>query len=187
MWQSPEAALAEEAGLYFSSWLNLASTATGASLETSNFYSPNLLPRRTRDRAIAKCTAGLNLTAAEGESSCQTHPRVNKIREHANVVVAADGEKSVVVMRVLTAHCLGILAASLPSTKFSFIAKLLTTFLSTSSAIQRQVPMLTQQDFIISMFLYSVAFCTSTQSDLSEAKKTLSLKAGGINGDCFMV
>lgn len=143
--QSPEGALAEEAGLYFSSWLNLASTATGASLETSNLYSPNLLPRRTSDRTIAKCTAGLSLTSAGGESSCHAPSRVNKIREHTIVVVGADGEKSVVVMRVVTAHCLGILSASLPSTKFSFIVKLLSTFLSSSSAIQRQVPILTQQ------------------------------------------
>jgi hypothetical protein len=46
------------------------------------------------------------------------------------------------------------LAASLPSTKFSFIVKLLSTFLSTSSAIQRQVPILTQQGIYTFKWFY---------------------------------
>ena len=136
--QCPEANLAEEATAYLSAWLKLASTAAGAPLEASKMYSPNSLPRKTRRRSAAKLKAARVDTSAIGETSWQP-PRPNKLREQSQVVVGAEGEKSIVLMRVTTARALGILAAALPSKLFFTVVSSLTDLLSSPYGTQRQV------------------------------------------------
>ena len=101
-------------------------------------YSPNSLPRKSRRRAVAKLKAVRGDTSAIGETSWQP-PRPNKVRDQAPVVVGAEGEKSIVLMRVTTARALGILAASLPSKLFPTVVSSLTELLSSPYGTQRQV------------------------------------------------
>lgn len=139
MMQCPEANLAEEATTYLSSWLKLASTASGSPLETSKMYSPNSLPRKSRGKAVAKLKAGHGVASGNLESTLPLPPRSCKSREHPSVIVGADGEKSVVIMRVTASRALGILAASLPSTMSPTIVNLLSELFSTAYGTQRQV------------------------------------------------
>lgn len=104
-------------------------------------YSPNSLPRKSR-RQVAKLRAVRGDTSAIGETSWQP-PRPNKVREQTQVVVGAEGEKSIVLMRVTTARALGILAASLPSKLFPTVVTSLTELLSSPFGTQRQVCFLT--------------------------------------------
>jgi hypothetical protein len=101
-------------------------------------YSPNSLPRKSRRRAVAKLKAVRGDTSAIGETSWQP-PRPNKVRDQAPVVVGAEGEKPIVLMRVTTARALGILAASLPSKLFPTVVSSLTELLSSPYGTQRQV------------------------------------------------
>lgn len=117
-------------------------------------YSPHSLPRNSRVRAEAKLKAAHGVTSTIGESSWQAPPRPNKVREQSFVVVGADGEKSVVLMRVATASALGILAASLPSSMFGSIVSSLIELLSSTLGIQRQVqltPYMTPSHILLTM------------------------------------
>lgn len=102
-------------------------------------YSPNSLPRKSRGRAVAKLKAVRGGTPTSGEPSWTPPHRPNKVREQTSVVVGAEGEKSVVHMRVTTAMALGIFAASLPSSLFPTVSTSLTELLSSPSGTQRQV------------------------------------------------
>lgn len=115
-------------------------------------YSPNSLPRKSRGKAVAKLKAGHGVASGNLESTLPLPPRSCKIREHPSVIVGADGEKSVVIMRATASRALGILAASLPSTMSPTIVNLLSELFSTAYGTQRQV-LLT-----VSMFVLSPAF-----------------------------
>ncbi|CAM6099985.1 unnamed protein product [Calypogeia fissa] len=145
--QCPQEDLASAAGSYFASWLKLASTASGSPLEMSKMFSPNSLPRRSRVKAAEKLRAVRVGNSNAGESSLKNQkdpsPK-NKIVDNfstqsSKVVVGAEGEKSVVQMRVATSAALGIMAASLPESMLGAVVNALLELLSTASGVQRQV------------------------------------------------
>lgn len=53
--------------------------------------------------------------------------------------MGADGEKSVVHMRVTTSIALGVLAASLPHSAVNIVVNALSGLLASNSSVQRQV------------------------------------------------
>ena len=141
--QIPKEDLASAAEKFFSSWLRLASTATGSPLEASKMFSPTTLPRRSHVRAAAK------LRASKGESSASAYDSHHQNTEARNsdssfsgvgkVIVGSDTEKSVVQMRVSTAFALGVMASSLPPTLHNMLVEVLSSYLSSTSGVQRQV------------------------------------------------
>ncbi|KAG6551134.1 hypothetical protein Mapa_007369 [Marchantia paleacea] len=145
--QCPQKHLASAAGAYFASWLKLSSTALGSPLETSKMFSPNSLPRRSRVKVVEKLRGGKGGNMSAGESSWQSQREAtsrsrnvdNFTNQSSKVIVGAEGEKSVVQMRVATASALGILAASLSDSMLGTAVIALLELLNSSSGVQRQV------------------------------------------------
>jgi TATA-binding protein-associated factor len=141
--QIPKDDLASAAEKFFSSWLKLASTATGSPLEASTMFSPTTLPRKSHVRAAAK------LRASKGEGSASRYDDHHQNTEIRNadssfsgigkVVVGSDTEKSVVQMRVSTAFALGVMASSLPLSLHNMLVEILSNYLTSPSGVQRQV------------------------------------------------
>ncbi|KAL3681420.1 hypothetical protein R1sor_024376 [Riccia sorocarpa] len=145
--QSPQESLASAANAYFASWLRLSSTALGSPLEPSKMFSPNSLSRRSRVKFVEKLRGVKGGNLGTGEPSWQ-HTRetsmrsksVDIITNHSSkVFVGAEGEKSVVQMRVATAVALGIMAANLPDSLLETVVNALLDLLNSTSGVQRQV------------------------------------------------
>ena len=141
--QIPKEDLASAAEKFFSSWLKLASTATGSPLEASKMFSPTTLPRKSHVRAAAKIRASKGESSASGYDG---HYRNTEIRNSESsfpgvgkVVVGSDTEKSVVQMRVSTAFALGLMASSLPYSLHNMLVEVLSNYLTSTSGVQRQV------------------------------------------------
>ncbi|XP_024523098.1 TATA-binding protein-associated factor BTAF1 [Selaginella moellendorffii] len=122
---------------FFPTWLKLASTAAGASLEASNMFSPTSLPKGSRSKVVAKLSASKLISRGE------SHSHGPEAQKHSDVVpkvvVGADGENSAVYMRIATTSALGVLAGNVPGSMLDLIFQALNQALHSPSGIQRQV------------------------------------------------
>ncbi|XP_022880908.1 TATA-binding protein-associated factor BTAF1 [Olea europaea var. sylvestris] len=133
------------AKLYFSSWIELATTPYGSPLDATKMFWPASLPRKSHFKAAAKMRAvnleldyykGKLLESTEGTSSekngdASTNP--------GKIVVGADLDISVTCTRVVTATALGIMASKLNGASLQCVVDALRKGFTSLSGVQRQV------------------------------------------------
>lgn len=84
-------------------------------------------------------SAGESRWQSQREASSRSRNVDNFTNQSSKVIVGAEGEKSVVQMRVATASALGILAASLSDSMLGTAVIALLELLNSTSGVQRQV------------------------------------------------
>ncbi|KAG9442446.1 hypothetical protein H6P81_018300 [Aristolochia fimbriata] len=144
--QCPESDLEAATRLYMSSWMQLATTPFGTSLDATKMFWPVALPRKSHFRAAAKMRAVKLENQAnrsyglEPVKESHFHDKNGEVStNYTKIIVGADSEKSVTYTRVATAKALGILAAKLPDASLQFIINPLWNDLTSPSGVQRQV------------------------------------------------
>ncbi|CAA6657208.1 unnamed protein product [Spirodela intermedia] len=144
--QCPEENLEAASKLYFSAWLQLATTPLGLTLDDGKMFWPVALPRKSHFRAAAKMRA----TTYENENHTNLSfdsSKGNIIRENVDehqtttmkVIFGGDNEKAVTYTRVTTATALGALAAKLPDTSLQVVVDPLWNDVTSLSGVRRQV------------------------------------------------
>ncbi|XAR57644.1 Nucleoplasmin ATPase [Bertholletia excelsa] len=134
------------AELYISSWIELATTPYGSSLDATKMFWPVALPRKSHFKAAAKMRAAkfendscisapLESAKAIISQEKSGDPSTNPVK----IVVGADVEMSVTHTRVVTATALGIFASKLHEGSMKYVVDPLWKALSSFSGIQRQV------------------------------------------------
>ncbi|CAA3010787.1 TATA-binding -associated factor BTAF1 isoform X1 [Olea europaea subsp. europaea] len=130
---------------YFSSWIELATTPYGSSLDATKMFWPASLPRKSHFKAAAKMRAvnlendyykGKFLESTEGalkEKNGDSSTNLGKI------VVGADVDISVTYTRVVTATALGIMASKLNGASLLCVVDSLWKGLTSLSGVHRQV------------------------------------------------
>ncbi|KAE9464711.1 hypothetical protein C3L33_03342, partial [Rhododendron williamsianum] len=135
------------AKLYFSSWLELATTPYGSPLDATKMFWPAALPRKSHFKAAAKMRA-LKLESdscvnATSDSAKATNIPQDRIGDPSSnpskIIVGADVEMSVARTRVVTASALGILASKLQEGCMQYVVDSLWKALTSLSGVQRQV------------------------------------------------
>ncbi|KAJ3671154.1 hypothetical protein LUZ60_008580 [Juncus effusus] len=153
--QCPEGELETASSLYFASWVQLATTPYGSSLDPSKMFWPVTLPRKSVSKAVAKMRAststssvmildfskGQQVQAPPHQQQQQQQPAVEREGPTAGgkIVVGADSEKSVTRTRVLVSTALGALASKLPQSSWQVVVDPLWRDLVSLSGVQRQV------------------------------------------------
>ncbi|KAF6176669.1 hypothetical protein GIB67_034531 [Kingdonia uniflora] len=127
---------------YYTSWIDLATTPYGSTLDPTKMFWPIALPRKSHFRVAAKMRAA-NLEKDYNinfgiESEKETFPH-EKNGVFVKIIVGADGEKSVTHTRVVTATALGSLASKLPEESLQLVIDSLWSNLKSFSGVQRQV------------------------------------------------
>ncbi|KAF5203949.1 Tata-binding protein-associated factor btaf1 [Thalictrum thalictroides] len=144
--QCPEGDLEMAARLYFTSWIELATTPYGSPLDASKMFWPVALPRRSHFRAAAKmraikleneCSINFGFDSSKGSTLHERNEVVSA--NHVKIIVGADNEKSVTHTRAATAVALGILASKLPHKSLQFVVDPVLKELTSLSGVQRQV------------------------------------------------
>ncbi|KAL3498161.1 hypothetical protein ACH5RR_040893 [Cinchona calisaya] len=132
--------------LYFSSWIELATTPYGSPLDATKMFWPVALPRKSHFKAAAKMRAvkvdtdSYKNTVDVGEGgSSQDKIGDSSSSSPAKIVVGADEDMSVTHTRVVTATALGILASKLHKTSLAFVIDPLWKALTSLFGVQRQV------------------------------------------------
>lgn len=144
--QYPETDLEYAARLYFSNWVQLASTPFGSTLDSSKMFLPVALPRGNRSRAAAKirsarldheCTRMISFDSSGENTSHEKHLDIPS--NLSKIIVGADSDKSVTHTRVLTSMALGLFASKLPVSSWQVVLSPLANDLMSLSGVQRQV------------------------------------------------
>ncbi|KAG6504315.1 hypothetical protein ZIOFF_036646 [Zingiber officinale] len=135
--QCPEKDLEVAGGLYFSSWIEIATTPYGSALDTTKMFWPVALPRKSHFRAAAKMRAVM-LEGSAKENALQDKS-FDLSASIPMIIIGADSEKSVIHTRVTTATALGVFASKLPETSLQVVVDSLWKDISSSSGVQRQV------------------------------------------------
>ncbi|KAL4188800.1 hypothetical protein AMTRI_Chr08g162230 [Amborella trichopoda] len=139
----PVEGLGAAATLYFSSWLQLATTPFGSVLDSTKMFCPAFLPRKSHFRAAAK------MRAVKGETGYHENFGLDPAKEihsqerlldastnSTKIVVGADSEKSVTLVASTTS---GVLVSRLSEASLPLLINSLWENLSSSSGVQRQV------------------------------------------------
>lgn len=158
---------------YFPSWLELATTPYGSSLDTAKMFWPVALPRKSHFKAAAKMRAVKpendslqSICSDSGEGSTVLEKSTEASTSSGKIVVGADVDMSVTYTRVVTATVLGILAARLREGSLQFFIDPLWKALTSLSGVQRQVHNLKQVFSIDLHFLYiSPSICQFFEND----------------------
>ncbi|XP_058206166.1 TATA-binding protein-associated factor BTAF1 isoform X3 [Rhododendron vialii] len=135
------------AKLYFSSWLELATTPYGSPLDATKMFWPAALPRKSHFKAAAKMRAlklesdsCVNATSDSAKATNIPQERIGDPSSNpSKIIVGADVEMSVARTRVVTASALGILASKLQEGCMQYVVDSLWTALASLSGVQRQV------------------------------------------------
>jgi TATA-binding protein-associated factor len=144
--QCPEKDLESAAKLYFSNWVQLATTPFGSALDSTKMFLPVALPRGSRSRAAAKirsakleheCTRMISFGSTGESTSHEKHFDVPS--SVSKIIVGADSDKSVTHTRVLTSMALGLFASKLPVGSWQVVLSPLANDLMSLSGVQRQV------------------------------------------------
>ena len=146
-YQCPVEDLVGVVELYFSSWIELATTPYGSPLDATKMFWPVALPRKSHFRAAAKMRAvrlendSYKNTRLDVPDSAISQDKVGdpSFSSPAKIVVGADEDISVTHTRVVTATALGILASKLHVTTLGFVIDPLWKALNSKSGVQRQV------------------------------------------------
>ncbi|KAK6158614.1 hypothetical protein DH2020_005928 [Rehmannia glutinosa] len=137
--------LESAAKLYFSSWIELATTPYGSPLDAAKMFWPVALPRKSHFKAAAKMRAVMLESESQrnkalepteimsGEQNGDTSANSTKI------IVGADLDISVTHTRVVTSTALGIMASKLNGASLQYVVDPLWKGLTTLSGVQRQV------------------------------------------------
>ncbi|PPD71072.1 hypothetical protein GOBAR_DD32050 [Gossypium barbadense] len=144
--QCPVGDLEVAAASFMSSWIELATTSYGSTLDATKMFWPVALPRKSHHKAAAKMkavklenesygTTGLDSVrgAVSQENNGDTSSNLVKI------IVGADAEMSVTNTRVITASALGIFASKLQANSLQCVVDPLWNALTSLSGVQRQV------------------------------------------------
>ncbi|XP_075109264.1 TATA-binding protein-associated factor BTAF1 isoform X1 [Nicotiana tabacum] len=144
--QCPVEDLEDASKAYFPSWLELATTPYGSSLDTAKMFWPVALPRKSHFKAAAKMRAVKpendslqSICSDSGEGSTVLEKNTEASTSSGKIVVGADVDMSVTYTRVVTATVLGILAARLREGSLQFFIDPLWKALTSLSGVQRQV------------------------------------------------
>lgn len=144
--QCPVEDLETAAGSYISSWIELATTPYGSSLDASKMFWPVALPRKSHFRAAAKMRAvklendscrSIGLDSASGTNTLERNGDVST--NAVKIIVGADLEMSVTHTRVITAEAIGIFASKLHEGSLHYINDPIWKALVSISGVQRQV------------------------------------------------
>lgn len=153
--QCPQPDLEAVAKSYMSSFIELATTPYGSSLDATKMFWPAALPRKSHFRAAAKMRAvklesEYNRNSGHDYMTGTTFPEKNgeASSNFTKIIVGADSEKSVTCTRVITATALGILASRLPESSLQCVIDPLWEDLTSLSGVQRQVASM----FLVSWF-----------------------------------
>ncbi|XP_039028640.1 TATA-binding protein-associated factor BTAF1-like isoform X2 [Hibiscus syriacus] len=144
--QCPVGDLEVAAASFMLSWIELATTTFGSTLDSTKMFRPVALPRKSHHRAAAKMKA----VKLENESygTIVMDSRRGAVPQETNgdssaslvkIIVGADAEMSVTNTRVITASALGIFASKLQADSLQYIIGPLWSALSSLSGVQRQV------------------------------------------------
>ncbi|KAK8545550.1 hypothetical protein V6N13_066828 [Hibiscus sabdariffa] len=144
--QCPVGDLEVAAASFMPSWLELATTSYGSTLEATKMFWPVALPRKSHHRAAAKMKAvklenesygTIGMDSIRGAVSQENNGDASA--NLVKIIVGADSEMSVTYTRVITATALGIFASKLQADSLQYIVNPLWNALSSSSGVQRQV------------------------------------------------
>ncbi|KAI4324095.1 hypothetical protein L6164_023659 [Bauhinia variegata] len=131
---------------YMTSWIELAFTPFGSSLDASKMFWPAAFPRKSQFRAAAKMRAvkvehefggDVHLDSMKGNIPPERNgdAAMNSVK----IVIGADVDTSVTNTRVVTATALGIFASRLPESSIKYLIDPLWNALTSLSGVQRQV------------------------------------------------
>ncbi|CAA0831909.1 TATA-binding protein-associated factor BTAF1 [Striga hermonthica] len=133
--------LQNAAKLYFSSWIELATTPYGSPLDATKMFWPVALPRKSHFKAAAKMKAfgehqksnildfGGSMSGEHGDASANS----------TKIIVGADLDVSVTYTRVITSSALGVLTSKLNGSSLQCVIDPLWKGLTSLSGVQRQV------------------------------------------------
>ncbi|KAF8091152.1 hypothetical protein N665_0452s0021 [Sinapis alba] len=144
--QCPVEDLEEASKSYMASWIELAATPYGSTLDASKMFWPVAPPRMSHFKAAAKMKA----VQLENEASstlgfdyARSFASLGKNEDASarstKIVVGSDMEMSVTRTRVVTSSALGILASRLSDRSMHFVVDPLSSTLTSLSGVQRQV------------------------------------------------
>lgn len=144
--QCPVEDLEEAAKSYMASWIELAATPYGSTLDATKMFWPVAPPRMSHFKAAAKMKA----VQLENEASstlgfdyARSFASLGKNEDASarstKIIVGSDMEMSVTRTRVVTASALGILASRLSDRSMQFVVDPLSSTLTSLSGVQRQV------------------------------------------------
>lgn len=131
--------------LYFSSWIELATTPYGSLLDATKMFWPVALPRKSHVKAAAKIRAAMLESENQKNKALESTESMSLERngvasaDSTKIVVGADLDISVTCTRVLTAAALGLMASKLNGLSLQHIFEPLWQGLSSLSGVQRQV------------------------------------------------
>ncbi|GFP81580.1 tata-binding protein-associated factor btaf1 [Phtheirospermum japonicum] len=137
--------LESAAKLYFSSWIELATTPYGSPLDATRMFWPVALPRKSHFKAAAKMRAVMleseNQTnkALESTESMRGEQNGDALVNSAKIFVGSDLDISVTFTRVVTSTALGVLASKLNGPSLQYVVDPLWKGLTSLSGVQRQV------------------------------------------------
>ncbi|KAK4435640.1 TATA-binding protein-associated factor BTAF1 [Sesamum alatum] len=136
--------LENAAKLYFSSWIELATTPYGSPLDATKMFWPVALPRKSHFKAAAKMKAvkleSENYKNKALESVESLLPEQNgDASVSTKIVVGADLDISVTYTRVVTSTALGVMASKLNGPSLQYVVGPLWKGLTSLSGVQRQV------------------------------------------------
>ncbi|CAN4076462.1 unnamed protein product [Withania somnifera] len=144
--QCPVEDLEAASKAYFPSWLELATTPYGSSLDTAKMFCPVALPRKSHFKAAAKMRAVKpeknslkSICSDPGEGITMLEKNGEASTSSGKIVVGADIDMSVTYTRVVTATVLGVLASRLREGSLQFFIDPLWKALTSLSGVQRQV------------------------------------------------
>lgn len=131
--------------LYFSSWIELATTPYGSPLDATKMFWPVALPRKSHVKAAAKMRAAMlesenqKNKALESTESMTVERNGDVSSNSTKIVVGADLDISVTYTRVVTAAALGLMASKLNGPSLQHVCDPLWKGLTSLSGVQRQV------------------------------------------------
>ncbi|KAI3468468.1 hypothetical protein Pfo_025131 [Paulownia fortunei] len=137
--------LESAAKLYFSLWIELATTPYGSPLDATKMFWPVALPRKSHFKAAAKMRAvkleseNQKNKALESTESMSGEQNGDASANSTKIVVGADLDISVTYTRVVTATALGVMASKLNGPSLQYVVDPLWKGLTSLSGVQRQV------------------------------------------------
>ncbi|KAJ0247023.1 TATA-binding protein-associated factor BTAF1 [Hirschfeldia incana] len=144
--QCPVEDLEEAAKSYMASWIELAATPYGSTLDATKMFWPVAPPRMSHFKAAAKMKAvqlGNEASSTLGFDYARSFASLGKNEDASakstKIIVGSDMEMSVTRTRVVTASALGILASRLSDRSMQFVLDPLSSTLTSLSGVQRQV------------------------------------------------
>ncbi|KAJ4895796.1 TATA-binding protein-associated factor BTAF1 [Raphanus sativus] len=144
--QCPVEDLEEAAKSYMASWIELAATPYGSTLDATKMFWPVAPPRMSHFKAAAKMKAvqlGNEASSTLGFDYARSFASLGKNEDASakstKIIVGSDMEMSVTRTRVVTASALGILASRLSDRSMQFVVDPLSSTLTSLSGVQRQV------------------------------------------------